>query len=1694
MSQAGPSPAPKAAAAAELRRELEAVRAELEAERARRQAERRRFGTELRELREAAERERRRQAERLRSGWELQRLRELRQLREAVLRERDAEIRQLLRWKEAELRQLQRRLHRERDGAVRQARQLQRQLAEELLSRGHCARARPGARAPPDGAAPPECRCKLQDVLAKLRWETDGEQAARIRHLQAALQLERGLFLKYILDNPRWDPAARAPGRPAPPPGAPGPWDRPRSLDSLRPPRPRPAARCSRSLEAPEARSPPRGAAPSSAGLAPGGPDTGERGPREAAPPGPDDEGEEDDDHDDDDHDGHHEGGDDEDDDLGGARPPPPPGKEGEGAPGLGRGDLAKQNAELAEALEALGRHCRGLREENSRLRRGLPESAEKVRRLRLRHAELGGIAKRLEERARQLRESGAVGAPGPGDLELWRRAVARQRARDLAGQAAALLAKDRQIEELRLRCRDLQAPGAACGSPQARDLDRLLRESQKEVLRLQRQLTLQKAGSPPDQRATTPPPGPEEGAEELKRRVQALEQSLSLEQRGCESLRGDVGQAQQKCREVQGELRQALSLSAQLTQENGLLQEKARGAERLASENGQLRAELEQARAEHQAAALQVAQLQQQAVQGQGSRQQLERELRETLSALAASQAEVQRLQQDRERLQRECREARQTLEAGLRDTERPCTHQAQQLKTLQQFRGPWAQRAPCHPEGPSLMDSGPPGGPASEVDTGSEAEELEADSLSQASEPEGPRSHKGHHNRPGEDSHSSQDGHHDHQSRHSQDSHDSCNSHQSLHSHNSYQSLHSHNSHQSHRSQDSHHSQNSHQSHESHNSQDSHSSSKVKIFLARYNYDPFAGPNDQPEAELPLTAGEYIYIFGDMDEDGFYAGESMDGQRGLVPSNLVEQISDGETLNSQPPEGNDSCLDSCQEVKPPSPEGKGADSVEEATCCNLPAKKPKEDILEEALDFSGVPCPQKLTLIQQLPHAVVVDWEAPLDPNPYGATQGYNVYVDNKLWQNIQAGSQTRATIDNLELKTRAYRISVQSVMEKGCSNRLQCSFLVGGSFCPRPTQLCLRHLTPTSAEISWLYSNSNYAHMVYLNDQECNLTKAGVCWYSFHNLQPSTHYWAHVEVQLPGGPSRELWEETSSSIAFTTPSAGPPDPPLDVLVEHHTSPGTLLVSWIPVTIDSAGSSNGVPVTGYAIYMGGHKVTEVPSPTAGNVLVEFSQLQQQKLSQEVSVRTMSHYGESLDSVPAQIPGESSSYRSPQSFPIIHSCQELAHLQTPLAWRPPVPISQQKAILASSVASQGFPKDHFQKRVPKPSPEDNTNPQGPGEAHVLNLLPPNKKELQGPKTPKDGSCGNTSYLTDGQIGVEEESTRKAGPRWNQVSVIESVPENDPMKEISRDNNSGGNVPKNRVEVETLQVTSQSAEAPPDYSHLADLDNLEEEEQHVTLWGTRRPSPKEFRVQNAQTRPAGLKKEPSTLFYQVPPGKMTKILKTSPMLTASGAWFRTPGSNALKGKEASDPVRMFVALWDYDPQVMSTNPAAAEEELAFHQGQILKVWGDQDSDGFYHGECSGRMGYIPGDMVSEVQIEGSEVFKQLFQQGHIPAEMSLEGLLGLSMQPASPQKSFSVVRRTPQQAQFWHPQTMVAAFDYHPRKSSNLSTSEELTLSAGDVVTVLGSVDDNGFLYGELNGQRGLVPSNLLKMPALKAE
>jgi hypothetical protein len=88
----------------------------------------------------------------------------------------------------------------------------------------------------------------------------------------------------------------------------------------------------------------------------------------------------------------------------------------------------------------------------------------------------------------------------------------------------------------------------------------------------------------------------------------------------------------------------------------------------------------------------------------------------------------------------------------------------------------------------------------------------------------------------------------------------------------------------------------------------------------------------------------------------------------------------------------------------------------------------------------------------------------------------------------------------------------------------------------------------------------------------------------------------------------------------------------------VEPGPQDGTLLVTWQPVSRPPAGASG--PVTGYAVYADGKKVTDVDSPTGDHALIDITKLVGIN-PQAVTVRTKSRDAQSGDSMATPIPRE---------------------------------------------------------------------------------------------------------------------------------------------------------------------------------------------------------------------------------------------------------------------------------------------------------------------------------------------------------------------------------------------------------------------------------------------------------------------
>ncbi|XP_072244464.1 RIMS-binding protein 2 isoform X5 [Leuresthes tenuis] len=944
-----------------------------------------------------------------------------------------------------------------------------------------------------------------------------------------------------------------------------------------------------------------------------------------------------------------------------------------------------------------------------------------------------------------------------------------------------------------------------------------------------------------------------------------------------------------------------------------------------------------------------------------------------------------------------------------------------------------------------------------------------------------------------------------------------------------------------------------------------------KVRLCVARYSYNPYDGPNEHPEAELPLVAGKYLYVYGTMDEDGFYEGELLDGQRGLVPSNFVDFIQDEQTPSVQhrdtkvkePGYLNHSSLGS-QRLLAGTGTGTGTSSLlsdSKLDCLStsslgmdlLGSYSNGTGTLDVSIDEVGediVPYPRRINLIKQLAKSVIIGWDPPVVPPGWGSVSGYNVLVDKEVRMSVPYGGRTKSLIEKLNLATNTYRISVQSITDRGPSDELRCTLLVGKDVVVAPYYLRVDNITQSSVELSWMPSNSNYSHTIFLNGAEYDMVKAGGYKYKFFNLKPITVYKVKVVAQphqVPWQLPMDQREKREISVEFCTQPAGPPHPPQEVQVQCGQTPGVLQVRWKPPTLTPSGTSNGASVIGYAVCTKGQKIAEVLYPTADYVTVELNRIQGLE-AREVIVRTLSTQGESQDSPVAIIPhnllgSPRLSHRAtapPHSMPQPVSQSLPAHSQThppyPSTYPPnhpqpqvqPLPRAQPHTLPHAQPHSQPIrhppphPQSHFQHHsIPKSKPllsarEPETKehdvgprPAQPWERSPSPLPPMHGQNLEPPHYPPRRSPSPQRILPQPQgvpisntiaKAMAREAAQRAFAEANRVEKRNIFSERGNVLHTlnSDEEEDGYDSPHARRRGASVDEFLRGSELGRQHHHhhyghsedyhtessrgsdLSDIIEEDEEDLYSEMQleeGRRRSINSHNTLKIIGNLPSH--GSPDRLDHS---GRRPVHIGTPPQRrpipSIDGYGGRRHGRGRrspdyFEESEPEDLTRVFVALFDYDPLSMSPNPDAADEELPFKEGQIIKVFGNKDTDGFYRAQIRDRVGLIPCNMVSEIQTEDDEMMDQLLKQGFLPLNTPVEKL--------------ERNRRSGRQ----HPMStrrMVALYDYDPRESSpNVDVEAELTFCAGDVIAVFGEIDEDGFYYGELNGHKGLVPSNFLE-------
>lgn len=276
------------------------------------------------------------------------------------------------------------------------------------------------------------------------------------------------------------------------------------------------------------------------------------------------------------------------------------------------------------------------------------------------------------------------------------------------------------------------------------------------------------------------------------------------------------------------------------------------------------------------------------------------------------------------------------------------------------------------------------------------------------------------------------------------------------------------------------------------------------------------------------------------------------MDGRRGLVPSNFVERVSDDDLLTSLPRELADLSHSSGPELSFLSGGGGGCSSGGQSSGGHSQPRPEEEEAAGDELSLSpppeglgeplAVPYPRRIMVLKQLAHSVVLAWELPPERVDL---RGFHVFVNGELRQALGPGVPPKAVLENLDLRAGPLHVSVQALTSRGSSDPLRCCLAVGAGAGAVPSQLRVHRLTATSAEITWVPGNSNLAHAIYLNGEQCPPARPSTYWATFCHLRPGTLYQARVEAQIPSqGPWEPGWErpeQRAATLQFTTLPAG-------------------------------------------------------------------------------------------------------------------------------------------------------------------------------------------------------------------------------------------------------------------------------------------------------------------------------------------------------------------------------------------------------------------------------------------------------------------------------------------------------------------------------------------------------------------------
>ncbi|PAV92121.1 hypothetical protein WR25_10651 [Diploscapter pachys] len=447
------------------------------------------------------------------------------------------------------------------------------------------------------------------------------------------------------------------------------------------------------------------------------------------------------------------------------------------------------------------------------------------------------------------------------------------------------------------------------------------------------------------------------------------------------------------------------------------------------------------------------------------------------------------------------------------------------------------------------------------------------------------------------------------------------------------------------------------------------------------------------------------------------------------------------------------------------------------------------------------------------------------------------------------------------------------------------------------------------------------------------------------------------------------------------------GLPDPPTGVQVELGPQPGTLLVSWQSVTNQPKPPSRAA-VHSYLIYADGKNIAQVPNATADHALLRLADLSDDPPI-FITVRTRTREGSvSADSNVARVPRGSYQSQSgststaaalidPATGQILHQQQQSLPLFDMTSSYPSYANHATYSQLPNAFNAQTGPLSGPLPSAPYTAPPALIGATGapllsatfqqpaPITAYTANVLQP-----QSTTVAPYGQFDRTAAAAAAAAAQNQAAVLSA-----QAAALQQQQQHLLLQQASLPGVNQSTLQGTLSKWKTPSMLSQYYTFHPrllraEPSGVEDTrpSVLEMENNYLLRhrqaeWASQSDAQARIDRYAMATHRAGSADGRLPNRHRLVPPRLARV--------KSESGFGTRSEPDLRPPTLDDDCRWFVALFDYDHH-MSPNANAENEELSFRKHQLIKVYGEVDPDGFYHGQIGNRHGLVPSNMVIEI--------------------------------------------------------------------------------------------------------------------------